>query len=587
MIKKPNENKDLMIKKLMINRSVYKSVYNKVKLLIILTAAFCCSCSDQQTSSSNDKEQTELLVYCSEGSPDSFNPQLVTSGTSYDATANILYNQLVTYRPGTTEITPSLAKSWDISDDGLRYTFTLREDVPFHASQIFTPRRNMNAEDILFSFNRQRLSDHPYHDISGGRYPYFNAQSLDSLIKDIRKVGDHQVEFVLSRPESPFLSILATPFASILSAEYAQQLNRLKQPEWIDTKPIGTGPFRFERYEPDSYIRYKRFDNYFIETERVENLVFAITPDAAMRFARFSAGECDIMSYPLPVHLRVARKNDLKIIQTPGLNVAYWAFNTEKPPFNDVKVRQALTMAVDREAILKTVYDRQASLATNPIPPSSWAYNKSVNKVIYSKRRALELLKEAGYENGFSIDIWAMPIQRAYNPNARKMAEIIQQDLAEINVDVRIITYEWGTFLSRVSRGLHHSVLLGWNADNADPNNFFTPLLSCSSVLSGNNYAKWCNREFDELILKARTSSKQQKRTEYYHQAQQIFKQQAPWLTIAHANNSVLVQPDIQGFIISPIGNINFEGVTSKTADEQSEEVHAEQDDPANPKVNN
>ena len=557
MIKKSNENNDLMI-----HSSLYRGTPSPTKLLLSLVALICCSCTPSQNK--EDSKEKDLLVYCSEGSPDSFNPQLVTSGTSYDATANIIYNQLVTYKPGTTEIAPSIAKSWSISNDGLRYTFNLRKDIPFHGSQIFTPRRNLNADDVLFSFNRQRLENHPYHGISGGRYPYFKAQSMERLIKDIRKTGEHQVEFVLTRPESPFLSILATPFASILSAEYAQQLNRLRHPEWIDNKPIGTGPFRFERYEPDAYIRYKRFDDYFSDVKRVKNLVFAITPDAAMRFARFSAGECDVMSYPLPVHLRVAQKNDLQSVQTPGLNVAYWAFNTEKPPFHDAKVRQALTMAVDREAILQTVYDRQATMAINPIPPSSWAYNKNITKVTYSKRKALELLKEAGYENGFSIDIWAMPIQRAYNPNARKMAEMIQQDLADINVDVRIVTYEWGTFLSRVSQGLHHSVLLGWNADNADPNNFFSPLLSCSSSVSGNNYAKWCNNQFDDLILKARTSSEQAERTQYYLKAQEIFKQEAPWLTIAHANNSVLVQPEVNGLIVSPIGNINFEGVTLK-----------------------
>ncbi|RDX38461.1 ABC transporter substrate-binding protein [Kangiella sp. HD9-110m-PIT-SAG07] len=544
----------------MINSSLYRDTAWPTKLLLSLTALICCSCSPNRDEAGD--EARDLLVYCSEGSPDSFNPQLVTSGTSYDATANILYNQLVTYKPGTTEITPSLAKSWSISNDGLRYTFNLREDVPFHGSQIFTPSRTMNADDVLFSFNRQRLESHPFHGISGGRYPYFKAQSMEQLIKDIRKTGEHQVEFILTRRESPFLSILATPFASILSAEYAKQLNRLRHPEWIDNKPVGTGPFRFERYEPDAYIRYKRFDDYFSDSKRVKNLVFAITPDAAMRFARFSAGECDVMSYPLPVHLRVAQKNDLKSVQTPGLNVAYWAFNTEKPPFHDAKVRRALTMAVDREAILQTVYDRQATMAKNPIPPSSWAYNKDITKVTYSKRKALELLKEAGYENGFSIDIWAMPIQRAYNPNARKMAEMIQQDLADINIDVRIITYEWGTFLSRVSQGLHHSVLLGWNADNADPNNFFSPLLSCSSAISGNNYAKWCSSEFDQLILKARTSSEQSERTQYYLKAQEVFKQEAPWLTIAHANNSVLIQPEVAGLMVSPIGNINFEGVT-------------------------
>jgi len=563
MIKKSNENKDLMT-----NSSVYRSVSTRAKLLISLTAFFCCSCSPNNK---NTDESDELLVYCSEGSPDSFNPQLVTSGTSYDATANIIYNQLVTYKPGTTEIIPSLAESWQISDDGLRYTLNLRKNVAFHSNQVFTPSRNFNADDVLFSFNRQRLDEHPYHNVSGGRYPYFNAQGLDTLIKDIRKKSEYQVEFVLTRPESPFLSILATPFASILSAEYAQQLSRLNQAQWIDSKPIGTGPFHLERYEPDAYIRYKRFEHYFMNNQRVQNLVFAITPDAAMRFARFSAGECDVMSYPLPVHLRVAQKNDLTVVQTPGLNIAYWAFNIEKPPFHDPKVRQALAMAVDRDAILQTVYDGQASIATNPIPPSSWAYNHNVSKTTYSKRMALELLKEAGYENGFSIDIWAMPIQRAYNPNARKMAEMIQQDLADINVDARIVTYEWGTFLSRVSRGLHHSVLLGWSADNADPNNFFSPLLSCSSAVSGNNYSKWCNQEFDNLILKARTSSEQSERKNYYDQAQQILKQQSPWLTIAHANNSVLVQPNVKGLIISPIGNINFEGV-SVTSDANKQE---------------
>lgn len=564
MIKKSNENKDLMIS----NRA-YRDVASKAKFLISLTALLCCACSPERSEHTERDSAHDLLVYCSEGSPDSFNPQLVTSGTSYDATANTLYNQLVTYKPGTTEINPSLSSSWQISEDGLRYTFELRKDASFHSNQVFTPSRTLNADDVLFSFNRQRLSSHPYHGISGARYPYFKAQSLDQLIADIRKLDDHTVEFVLTRPESPFLSILATPFASILSAEYAQQLNRLRHPEWIDSKPIGTGPFRFERYEPDAYIRFKRFEDYFGTKKRVKNLVYAITPDAAMRFARFSAGECDVMSYPLPVHLRVAQKNDLQVLQTPGLNIAYWAFNTEKPPFHDVKVRQALTMAVDRESILRTVYDGQASLATNPIPPSSWAYNKNTKKITHSKRRALELLKEAGYENGFSIDIWAMPIQRAYNPNARKMAEIIQQDLADINVDVRIVTYEWGTFLSRVSRGLHHSVLLGWNADNSDPNNFFSPLLSCSSAINGNNYSNWCDRRFDEIILKGRTSSTHDERKKYYDQAQEIFKQQAPWLTIAHANNSILVQPEVKGLVASPIGNISFEGVTVEPVNKQ------------------
>ncbi|NVK22393.1 MAG: ABC transporter substrate-binding protein [Kangiellaceae bacterium] len=519
----------------------------------------CWACQPDDNSSS---QQNDLLVYCSEGSPDSFNPQLVTSGTSFDATARTVYSQLVTYASGSTTIEPALAESWIISDDGLSYRFKLRNHVEFHGNNHFTPTRSFNADDVLFSFNRQRLVQHPYHAVGGGRYPYFSSQSLDSLITDIRKISEYEVEFVLSRPESPFLSMLATPFASILSAEYASQLNRIKQPEWIDSQPIGTGPFRFKRYQADAFIRFERFDNYFGRKPRFKDLVYSITPDAAMRFARFSAGECDIMSYPLPVHLRIAAQNNFQVLQVPGLNVAYWAFNVEKPPFHDVKVRQALSMAINREAILKAVYDKQALLATNPIPPSSWAFNPNTPTTRYNPQIAKQLLSEAGYNNGFSIDIWAMPVQRAYNPNARKMAQMMQQDLKAIGVDARIISYEWGSFLSRVAQGQHHSVLLGWNADNGDPNNFFTPLLSCASADNGNNYANWCHPEFDQLILKARQISDNQQRTQHYHQAQLIAKQQAPWLTIAHANSSLLVQNRVKNLKISPVANINFDGVS-------------------------
>ena len=531
----------------------------KTLLFAAMSSFFCWSCQPQGDLSTT--KQDSLLVFCSEGSPDSFNPQLVSSGTSYDATAHTIYNQLVTYAPGTTDISPALAKSWEISPDGTRYLFILKEDINFHGNQVFTPTRPLNSDDVIFSFNRQRLAEHPYHEVSGGRYPYFYSQGLDQLIVEINKVNEHQVEFVLSRPESPFLAILATPFASILSAEYAEVLLNLDKPEWIDSKPIGTGPFRFKRYEPDSHIRYEAFNDYFGGAPKVQDLVYSITPDAAMRFARFSAGECDIMSNPLPVHLRIARQNKLTIQEVPGLNVAYWAFNVEKPPFHDVKVRKALSMAINRDAILKAVYDRQAQIATSPIPPSSWAYSKQIPRTRYNTQQAKQLLAEAGYENGFSIDIWAMPIQRAYNPNARKMAEMMQQDLEKIGVKARIISYEWGTFLARVAQGLHHSVLLGWNADNGDPSNFFNPLLSCASARNGNNYAKWCNPKFDELILNASQSSDIEQRKEYYLQAQMLFKEEAPWLTIAHANKSLLSQPQVKGLVISPVGNVEFNHV--------------------------
>ncbi len=536
-----------------------KSSHTKLLLLSFLACLIGC-----QPSIPIDSEiDSSLLVYCSEGSPVSLNPQTNTSGTTVDATAPTLFNQLLDYIPGTTELRPSIAAEWSINDKGTIYRFTLRDDIAFHSNEHFTPSRNLNADDVIFSYNRQRLVNHPLHNINGNSYPYFNGQGLAKLIKRIEKIDQHQVEIELTRPESPFLSILATPFLPIQSKEYAETLMNKNQLELYDKNPIGTGPFQYLAYEADSYLRFIRFDKHFAFKTSVEHLVYSITPDPAMRFARFSAGECDIMRYPLPVHNKLATQdNTIETIQTPALNVAYWGFNTQKPPFNEPKVRHALNFAVNRKAIARAVYDNQAILAEGPLGPSSWAFAASQDKIIYNPEKARQLLQEAGYGEGFNLDIWAMPVQRAYNPNARKMAEMIQQDLLEIGITSNIVSYQWGTFLNRVAAGQHQTVLLGWSADNADPDNFLTPLLSCAASNNGSNYSRWCHPEFDKIILKARQESDIEKRKLYYQQAQEILHFEKPWLPIAHTPNNLLIKNTVKDVNLSPLGTINFEGVT-------------------------
>ena len=506
---------------------------------------------------------SKLLIYCSEGSPVTLNPQTSTSGTTVDATTATLFNQLLDYIPGTTELRPSLAKSWSINNDGTVYRLKLREDVAFHSNQYFRPSRNLNADDVIFSINRQRKPSHPLHSLYGSNYPYFEGQGLNQLIKSVTKIDDFQVQIELERPESPFLSILATPYLPIQSKEYAETLAQLGQLELFDRKPIGTGPFQYLAYEADSYLRFKRFEQHFAFKSDIEDLVYAITPDPAMRFARFSAGECDIMRHPLPVHNKLAlNNNSIKTIQTPALNVAYWGFNTQKAPFNNSRVRQALGMAVNRKAIIRSVYDHQAINSESPLEPSSWAYNESLQTTQYNPLAAKELLAEAGYPDGFHLDIWAMPVQRAYNPNARKMAEMIQQDLLEIGVSSSIVSYQWGTFLKRVRAGNHQTVLLGWSADNADPDNFFTPLLSCQASNNGSNYARWCDKKFDQLILAARQEKNLEQRKALYKKAQQLFSEQKPWLPIAHTPNNMLIHNKVKNVTLSPLGTINLEGVS-------------------------
>lgn len=184
--------------------------------------------------------QAKTLVYCSEGSPEGFNPQLFTSGTTYDASSVPIYNRLVEFKTGTTEVIPGLAEKWEVSADGKTYTFHLRQGVKWQDNKDFKPTRDLNADDVVFSFDRQKNTNNPYHKVSGGSYEYFEGMGLPDLISEVKKVDDNTVQFVLTRPEAPFLADLAMDFASILSKEYADNMLKAGTPEKVDLNPIGT-----------------------------------------------------------------------------------------------------------------------------------------------------------------------------------------------------------------------------------------------------------------------------------------------------------------------------------------------------------
>lgn len=499
------------------------------------------------------------LVYCAEGSPETFNPQLVTSGTTADATSNQLYDKLIDIDAKTGEVIPRLATSWQVSPDGLRYTFELRRGVQFQHTAYFTPSRDFNADDVIFSFRRQLDPASPYHDVSGGDYPFFNAVGLNKLISTIRRDNDYQVTFILRRPDASFLANMATDYEVILSAEYAKQLLAAGTPANIDSKPVGTGPFIFERYRKGSYIRYRANPHYWDGKPAVDPLIFDITRKSSRRLAKLLTGECDVMGLPLASEIGEVRKHPrLKLQSEPGLNVGFWAFNTERPPFNNPDVRHALALAIDRQTMMKAVFYGTGSVANSLLPESSWAYDPDLPPLKRNLDEAKALLKKAGLANGFSMTVWAMPVSRSYNPNARKMAELIQSDLAAINVRVQIVTYDWNTFRRRLARDQHDSVLIGWSADNTDPDNFFSPTLSCAALASGNNRANWCDPAFDAILAHALLTPVRSKRMAYYRQAQQYLYKAMPVVPLAHGLRFLASQKDIQGVQLHAFGAINF-----------------------------
>ena len=508
--------------------------------------------------------QAKTLVFCSEGSPEGFNPAFYTAGTTFDASSRAIFNRLVEFERGTTVIGPALAETWDVSADGQEYTFNLRKGVKWQTTKDFKPTRDFNADDVVFSFKRQLDKEHPYHKVSNGTYEYFEAMSMPDLLKDVVKVDDYTVKFVLNRPEAPMIANLGMDFASIFSKEYADQLMAAGTPEVIDQMPVGTGPFQLVAYQKDAVIRYKAHTGYWAGKAPIDNLVFAITPDASVRYQKLKAGECQVMPYPNPADLEAMGKDaEINLLQQEGLNVGYLAYNTLVAPFDNPKVRKALNMAINKEAILDAVFQGAGKVAKNPIPPTIWSYNDAVKDDPYDPAAAKKMLEDAGVK-GLKMSVWAMPVQRPYNPNARRMAELIQADFAKIGVEAEIVSYEWGEYLKRSKdKNRDGAVLLGWTGDNGDPDNFLAVLLGCDAV-GGSNRANFCYKPFEDLIQKAKVVSDPAERTRLYEEAQVIFKEQAPWATIAHSIVFKPIRKEVVDFRIDPFGGHVFYGVDLK-----------------------
>ncbi len=507
-------------------------------------------------------EPQRTLVYCSEGSPAGFDAAQYTSSVDFVASSTTLYNQLVQFKRGETQVEPGLATHWEISPNGLIYTFHLRPGVKFHTTSYFKPTRDFNADDVLFTFNRMRDPSMPFQQAYPVQFPYFTDMGLNKNIAKIEKLDPYTVRFTLHKVDAPFLQDIAMPFASILSAEYAEKLLAAGKASDINWHPIGTGPFIFRSYIRDSTIRYVGNLEYWKKgAVRLNNLIFSITVDPAVRVQKLKRNECQVMSYPRPADIvSLKTEKHLALPNQVGFNLGYVAYNTEHKPLNQTLVRRALDMAINKKAIIQAVYGGVGQVAHAPMPPTQWSYDKTLKDAPYDLQAAKALLTQAGYPQGFSISLWAMPVQRPYNPNARLMAEMIQADWAKIGVQAKIVTYEWGEYIKRAHSGEHDTVLIGWTGDNGDPDNWLSVLLSCNAV-NGTNFSRWCYQPFDAVLTQARQTTDQAKREVLYRQAQQIFKREVPFTPIGHSTVYQPINKQVSNFKIDPFGLTRFSGV--------------------------
>ncbi len=502
------------------------------------------------------------LSVCTEASPEGFDVVQYNSLTTTNASADVLMNRLVDFDAARGEVVPSLAESWKVSDDGLTYDFQLRDGVAFHHTDYFKPSRALSADDVVFSFQRMLDPAQPWHKVAQSGFPHAQSMQLPSLVKAVEKVDAQHVRFSLNHPDATFLAMLSMGFASIYSAEYTDQLMKAGTPEKLNAQPIGTGPFVFKRFQKDAVVRYSANAEYFGGKPAVDNLVFAITPDASVRLQKLKRGECQIALSPKPLDVEAAQKNaELKVEQTPAFMTAFVGINSQHPPLDNAKVRQAINLAFDKNTYLKSVFAGSATAADGIYPPNTWSYAKDIPGYPRDLDKARALLAEAGHKDGFKTTIWTRPSGSLLNPNPSVGAQLLQADLAQIGIQAEIRVIEWGELIRRAKAGEHDLLFMGWAGDNGDPDNFLTPQFSCASVKSGLNFARYCDAKLDGLISQGKVVADQGKRSELYHQAQQIIHDQALWLPLAHPTASVLTRENVKGYAANPFGRQDYSKV--------------------------
>ena len=506
--------------------------------------------------------QAATLSVCTEASPEGFDVVQYNSLTTTNASADMLMNRLVEFDAEQGKLLPSLARSWSISADGLVYDFTLRDDVQFHHSADFTPSRHLDSQDVLFSFQRMLDEQHPWHAVAASGYPHAQSMQWPSLIARVEAPDAHSVRVTLNRRDATFLATLSMGFASIYSAEYADKLMAAGTPQKLNSAPVGSGPFVFERFQKDAVVRYRANPDYFAGKPGVDRVIFAITPDSNVRLQKLRRGECQIALSPKPQDVQaIAGDTKLKSAQTAAFMTAFVGINSQHTPLDKPQVRQAINLAFDKASYVKAVFEGSAEPANGPYPPNTWSYASELPGYEHEPARARALLDEAGLADGFKTTIWTRPSGSLLNPNPSLGAQLLQADLAKVGIDAEIRVIEWGELIRRAKAGEHDLLFMGWAGDNGDPDNFLTPQFSCASVESGLNFARFCDEALDKLIADGKTSSDQSERSRLYHQAQQIIQEQALWLPLAHPTAFALLSEKVQGYKVSPFGRQDFASV--------------------------
>lgn len=474
-------------------------------------------------------------------------PQTVLNNDS-GMVMSTLFDSLVEKKKGTTIVVPGLAESWTVSPDGKEFTFKLRHGVTFSDGTLMNAHtvaadlgRAIDPSNPCYVYNQKgvdTLDDLTFGQVSDGTAPKMDV------------VDDDTLRFTFSTPNVPFLANLTMVWSGVMSAGALKQYNCN-----VQAHPSGTGPFRFVEAVRDDHTTVEANPSYWGGRSKLDRIIYQVVPEGTTRLLQLQRNEVQMVAEVDTSDYAAIRANPaLKLYSAPGLNAVGVGMSNDVAPFTDVRVRQALNYAVDKDAINKALY-AGAVTASQGSPPLAGGYDKSIAPYPYDPAKAKQLLAAAGFPNGFATTMMVYANPRGYNPaGGAKLGEAVQQYLAQVGVRVTITQYEWGAYLDKVRHTAWQGLSIEGNSgDSGDPEEFLAWLYAWDEIANtrtAGNDVRYRNPEFDNLLLAGRQTSDPARRVQIYIQANRIIHNDAPWIFINYVNQVKAARANVDGFML-------------------------------------
>jgi peptide/nickel transport system substrate-binding protein len=512
-----------------------------------------------------------VFIFGAQGEPVCLDPAIITDGISARVT-NQIFEGLVKYEGSTTNVVPSLAEKWTVSNDGKEWTFTLRKGVKFHDGTDF------NAQAVVFNWDYWRNTKNPIHDAqikAGQTFEYYEAQfggfDDDSIITKVEAIDPTTVKFTLKEPQGPFLQNLAM-FVFV----FHSPTNLQKVGKDSCKNPVGTGPFKFVEWKPNESVILDANKDYWDKANapKVSRVIIRNIKDSSQRLAALKAGEVHGIEGINPNDLKAIQADpNLQVLLRPANTTGYIAFNFKVKEFQNPKVREAFDVAINKKAIVDALYGGTGLVATQFQPPALWGYNKDIKGRAYDPARAKQLLSEAGFPNGLSevtfdgkkvpLEFWYMPVSRPYFPNPKEIAEAVAADWAKAGITVKLQTVDWSVYLDKRKKGELPLYMLGWTGDNGDPDNFvcyFFCMDAKDTPITREGFL--ADKEISDMLKKAATLTNQAERAKLYQQAEKLIFDRVLRIFIANNQPPLAFSKKVSGYVVNPTSTEYFNTVS-------------------------